>query len=404
MAEHRVPMLSPALHRLPDPERSPDPRVRALVGQLRTLELPGPRPEFRSELRTQLVAITPRIVAEGDLPVGTKRRPSPVPLAEPSKQPRKVRTGRSRLAHVKIGRPLAVITCVIAVFAVLLGGAVWISKRALPGDALYGLKRASENLQEAMTSGDTARAKLFLDFADTRYGEVSDLLPSKSAPVDSSTSSLVDSTLNSADSDIKSGMQALGSQAIRDRSGSGLALVTAWAPGELSKLRSIVARMPAGAVHQRGDLSLALLTQAQHRAAQLKALGNCGCLATARTDDLGAVPCTKCASAAPALAPATRTHANTPRRTSHSGTATTGAGASTHGGAAATHPGAGTSKAPGPSGGASTSSGAGVPGLPGVPGIPTVSNPLGSGSGSDCTGLDLGLLSVGRCGVGLGGN
>src|SRR5689334_4500087 len=127
MAEHRVPMLSPALHRQPDPEHSRDPRIRALVGHLRTVEVPGPRPEFRDELRTQLVAITPRVVAEGDAPAVSKRRPSPVPAAAPAKSPGRVRTGLSSLRHVRVGRPLAVLTCVVAVFALLLGGAVWIS-------------------------------------------------------------------------------------------------------------------------------------------------------------------------------------------------------------------------------------------------------------------------------------
>lgn len=394
MAQHRVPMLSPTLHRQPDPEHSRDPRVRALVGQLRTIEIPGPRPEFRGELRTQLVAIAPRLVAEGDVPVQAKRRPSPGPAAvtvavKPAKVPRKSR--------IRIGRPLAVITCMIAVFALLLGGAVWISQRALPGDALYGLKRASENLQEAMTSGDTARAKGYLDQADTRYGEVSALLPSSGHPVSSKTASYVTSTLGSADSDIKDAMQALGSQAIRNHSGSGLALVTAWAPGQATDLRKIIARIPAGSLHQRAVASLALLIKAEHRAAQLKALGNCSCLATARTDDLGAVPCTKCSSAAPAVAPAIRTHSSAPHHAQHQQPAAkTG---STHAGATGSSTGAGSSTAVTPSGGASSSS---APGVPGIPGVPSVSDVLPSVATGTCPGLDLGLLSVGRCGVGLG--
>src|SRR4051794_35737826 len=102
MAEHRGPMLSPALHRQPDPEHSRGPRVRALVGQLRTLEAPAPRPEFRDELRAQLVAITPRLVAEGDTPSQTKRRPLPVPAADAvaPKQPSRFRAGLTRLGHV----------------------------------------------------------------------------------------------------------------------------------------------------------------------------------------------------------------------------------------------------------------------------------------------------------------
>jgi hypothetical protein len=394
-------MLSPALHRQPDPEHSRDPRIRALVGQLRTLDLPGPRPDFRDELRTQLVAITPRVVAEGDAPAVSKRRPSPVPAATAAvaKTPGRFRT---RLSHVHLGRPLAVLTCIVAVFAVLLGGAVWISKRALPGDALYGLKRASENVQEAMTSGDSARAKLLLDFTANRYDEVSDLLPKSGSPVNDHTASLVTSTLDSADSDIKQAMQALGAQAIRNRSGSGLGLMTGWAAAPQHRLRDIVSGIPAGALHQRGISSLALLNAADGRAAALKALGACDCLAHARTDDLGAVPCTKCASAAaPAVGPSTRTSSHAPASTQHHAAAgTTARGGSAATGSTHSSAGNGTTTSPGPGSSASGGTSSDAPAVPGLPGVPTLTNVLPSGT---CAGLDLGLLSVGRCGVGVGG-
>ena len=157
MAEHRVPMLSPALHRPPDPEHSRDPRIRALVGQLRTLEVAPAR--ARSSATSCAPNSSPSRRASSpraNTPRCRRRR------ARPRGDAGRRRSGRAGSAPdrpgsatSRVGRPLAVLTCVVAVFAVLLGGAVWISKRALPGDALYGLKRASENLQEAMTSGDT---------------------------------------------------------------------------------------------------------------------------------------------------------------------------------------------------------------------------------------------------------
>src|SRR6476469_6447535 len=67
MNEHRVPMLGGAWRRRSDPARSSDPRVRELVGALAGLEVAPPmRAEFRSELRAQLVAVTPRLVEEGE--------------------------------------------------------------------------------------------------------------------------------------------------------------------------------------------------------------------------------------------------------------------------------------------------------------------------------------------------
>ena len=64
MGEHRVALLGASWRRSEDPATSRDPRMRAVVGALATLPAPPMRAEFRAELRAQLVAITPRIVAE----------------------------------------------------------------------------------------------------------------------------------------------------------------------------------------------------------------------------------------------------------------------------------------------------------------------------------------------------
>src|SRR5580765_1920926 len=58
----------PRAHRRdPEPAESNDPQVRELVAQLAELRIaPDPDPRFRAELRTQLVAVAPRLVAEGE--------------------------------------------------------------------------------------------------------------------------------------------------------------------------------------------------------------------------------------------------------------------------------------------------------------------------------------------------
>src|SRR5436190_1987747 len=134
MAEHRVSMLGSSLRRFEDPTRSADPRIRAVVAGLRTLEIAPPaRAHFRAELRAQ------------------------------------------------------------------------------PGDALYGLKRASENVELSLASGPTDKANLLLDFAKTRADEVNQLLSrassvavgrgaTASGQISSHTADLIRSTLASADS------------------------------------------------------------------------------------------------------------------------------------------------------------------------------------------------------------
>ncbi len=65
----------------------------------------------------------------------------------------------------------------LGAFVLLLGGAVLISQHALPGDALYGVKRASEDTEYSLAGGAVDRGTLKLEFAARRIGEVGDLLP-----------------------------------------------------------------------------------------------------------------------------------------------------------------------------------------------------------------------------------
>src|SRR5690348_11712642 len=159
-----------ALRRYPDPLASGDPMVGALVARLSSLPS-QPSPGFREELRAQLVAVAPRLVAEG--------------LAtDPGADSATVRpNGRVHAAwrRAPFRRPLAVVGTLVVIFAVLLTGAVWLSSGTLPGDSLYGLKRASENVQLSLTSGDSARGKEYLTLAKRRVNEVSKLLSKASA-------------------------------------------------------------------------------------------------------------------------------------------------------------------------------------------------------------------------------
>ncbi|MEO9140444.1 MAG: hypothetical protein ABI345_15450, partial [Jatrophihabitans sp.] len=143
MTEHRVSMLGNSLRRYEDPADSRDPQIVALLDALSTVDVaPPPRAQFRAELRAQLVAVTPRIVAEGiaDGPELGDAAPRPTPTGQHSRFWDKLRA-------VPILRPLGVAAAVLTVFTMLLGGAVWMSQGSVPGDSLYGLKRASEQFQ-----------------------------------------------------------------------------------------------------------------------------------------------------------------------------------------------------------------------------------------------------------------
>jgi hypothetical protein len=308
MAEHRVSVLNASLRRFEDPARSSDPRIRAIVAELRSVSpAPPMRAHFRAELRSQLVAVAPRLVAEG---VGVEQ-----PLTHDAK---KAASGATRelpvSASVRAGRggafalarPMAVAASIVAVLAMILGVAGWMSSKAVPGDTLYGLKRANENVQLALTSGDTARGKKYLEFAEERTHEVSTLLSRSSAlasgggdaagsGINGHTAKLVDSTLDAADNDVRSASRLLGTAAVQSNSASPLDVMAKWAPAQVKRLEAITKRVPSGSpLASRAAASTQLVTEAVTRSKTLVTLLDCHCLNDAPSDSLGPLPCIVC--------------------------------------------------------------------------------------------------------------
>jgi hypothetical protein len=305
MGEHRVSMLGASLRRFEDPARSADPRIRELVARLATLEAgPAPRAHFRAELRAQLVAVAPRLVAAG--PAVELRRPGqaahkPAAAAQP-------RGDTHATRWISIARPLAMVSAFVALCAVVLGGAVWLSTKTLPGDALYALKRANENVALSMAGGDAAKGRAYLKLAKTRAEEASALLSrsgataagagvSAAGSLSGHTAKLVQSTLDSADADTGNGSQLLGGDAVRNDSATSLSSITDWAPGQIERLRDIAGRLAPGALHNRAAASTQLASSALSRARALGTVLSCKCLNSAATDELGPVPCTVCSPA-----------------------------------------------------------------------------------------------------------
>lgn len=313
MSEHRVPMLGASWRRYEDPAHSRDPRVRAVVGALATLPSPEPRAEFRTELRAQLVAIAPRIIAES---AATETAPLPeiVPgrekAAAPARStPRHADGVFARLRGISIGRPLGVAASVLTAFVLLFGGAVWMSQKALPGDTLYGLKRASESFRLSIAGSPTEKAKDYLEFAQTRVDEAKQLASRASADalgsgaqagsVDSHTATLITSTLGSADSDVKNASSLLAQQAVSSNSSAPLGVLTEWAPSQLARLHALAAAMPDKSLRHRAQSSAQVVRQAAHRAKALAPAVASGCASTAATDDFGPLPLSGCSTAAP---------------------------------------------------------------------------------------------------------
>ncbi len=424
MTEHRVPMLGGAWRRRSDPARSPDPRVRELVGALAGLEVaPAMRAEFRSELRAQLVAVTPRLVAEGEPTVADTatngRKAANVAPAE---------AGR----RFRFAKPLIAVACALTAFVLLLGGAVLISRHALPGDALYGIKRASEDTEYSLTSGSVAKGKLKLDFAATRIGEVADLLHTPSAMaagtgaladsgrINSGTAGLVQDTLGSARSDVYAASQMLNGEAVRNHDPAALTAITSWAPAQITAMRTIVRRIPAGSLHQYAARTLSVLEQARQRSAALSGELGCSCLTSSTPDAFGPVPCATGCSATPRTTKAPDRHPASGTRTPSSSRTHPVTGPTTAAPRGGTGPGtvrvpntSPTRSAPGghqpqpsttivPT--KSPIAGPTSPTVPGLPTLPGIGGHSGTGTGSGKTGPKLPITVTSSCvSAGVGG-
>ena len=244
-----------------------------LIGRLRQLpvgELPGDR--FKAELRMQLVAIAPRIVEESAAaPVGPPARPA-----------------RSASFAV-LRRPLLAFSGAAAVLVLLLSVAVWMAGGALPGQSLYGIKRASENFQLSVAGSDTSKGEKYLKFASSRATESSKLIGS--GQPDPHAASLIASTLHAADSDARNGVRLLTNAAVSDVSTDPLSRIANWQGPQRARIAALLPQLPAGPARSQASASLALLRQIAVRVSQLKQELGCTCLSPTNADVLGPLPC-----------------------------------------------------------------------------------------------------------------
>lgn len=252
-------------------------REAELISRLRELpDGPRPDPRFKAELRSQLVAIAPRIIAES---ADEQRRSSPHPHRRPSR------------GFARVRRPLLAIGGAAAVLVLLLGLAVNLSGGALPGQSLYGLKRASEDFKLSVSGdSDADKGLQYLKLASSRASESSKLLGSATAS--DSKAALVASTLRTADAETRSGMKLIGDAALATKSTKPAAPVQAWARGQIAAITALLPDLPAGSSGgSQAKASLALLERVDGRVDEWVSDFNKGCLSTANSDDLGPKGC-----------------------------------------------------------------------------------------------------------------
>ncbi|HSV65312.1 MAG TPA: DUF5667 domain-containing protein [Mycobacteriales bacterium] len=277
----------------------------------------GPDPEFAQRLRRRLVAVAsvkpPELVDEATQPVPRPR--NPLSLARGGAGLR----GSAHRPAAHRSRPqrspkLAFLAGTLAAMVLVTGLTMLASSRALPGDALYALKRSSEHLELALVHDPKERGLRQLGFAQTRLGEVQKLLGRGGVPLDprartgpdgeplaTGDTSLVSQVLRDMDSDTLQGVRLLMTYAVQKSVDAPLATLSGWATDQRAELSSVLALLPEPASAQARE-SLVLLDRLTTRIQQLRGGLACSCLTGRTVDDLGPVPCSPCV---PLVAPTT---------------------------------------------------------------------------------------------------
>jgi hypothetical protein len=238
----------------------------------------SPEEDFRTSLRAMLVATAQR-EGIGRVAVGT---PAPGRATVGGAIKTAPRGEGESTAPVRVGlrsrRARGAIIVGLAAGTLALSGMSAASGDAMPGDALYGVKRSTESARLALTTTDMMRGQLYLDFAGTRANEVRD----RARRGDSGGSA---NLLGDMDNQTVQGIRLLTNWAVERHDASALDFIDAWITTQRARLNGL----PPGAVGQRVGQSLTLLTMVQQRSAKLRATLACGA-APGKADRLGPAP------------------------------------------------------------------------------------------------------------------
>lgn len=225
-----------------------------------------PDNEFRTSLRAMLVATVER---EG---VGTFDA-APVPAARPRPSDALRPTAPQR------SRTRAAIVVGLAAGAIALSGMSAASGGAIPGDALYTVKRSTEKAHLAITSSQVSRGQLYLEFARTRLGEARAVRDNPDG---------LAAVLGDMDNETSLGTQLLAQSAEDRRDASPLDVVDRFVVDQRRDVEGLLSGL-TGEARSRVLASLGLLSVIERRIGDLRIALPCGA-PDRGADDLGPIP------------------------------------------------------------------------------------------------------------------
>lgn len=257
----------------------------AVVARLQhTAEATGPGDAARDRMRAKLFEqFQPPTPAPALRPSPVPRKPAPTPgitnrtvIPAPAK---KVTSTR--------GRVLIALGATFCLVLALAGMTLLLSRNALPGDALYSIRRAAESATLGLTSGDDSKGRKHLEYAADRIGDIESLAARYPDPADSPVGDYL-TAFADFDSDAAAGTQYLTSYAT-SHSMDGLTTLRDWATQQSGRIEVVESALPAAARTTAGK-SVALLGRIATRASALLARDNCYTITSGRTDTLGELP------------------------------------------------------------------------------------------------------------------
>ena len=198
--------------------------------------------------------------------------------------------GRRRRSAVATmhGRLLVSAAAALCLVVALSAMSLVLARGALPGDALYGVKRSAESAQLGLTFGDEARGFKHLEFASARVDEIEELLARTGGTAAAEDAGRYLTALGAFDDDAAAGARLLAGT-VNDREGNQLGTAQAWA--EQQRTRLAAAALPAHAA-ARVAASVTLLNGIVGRMVALRSRLACQEVAAATADELGPLPAT----------------------------------------------------------------------------------------------------------------
>lgn len=240
-------------------------------------------PDFRIGLRAMLVATAER---EGIGVTDRAAEAGPVAQTWPVSHARTASSAARRL------RARGAIVVGVAVGAVAVSGMSAASENAMPGDALYGVKRSTERAQLALSSSEITRGQLFLDFARNRLAEAAGA-PGAAAGLPR--------VFADMDEDTRQGVRLLTTSAVRRKDEAPLNAVDRFLVAQRREISRILPRL-AESNQARALQSMLLLDDVDRRARSLRDGLPCGAAGTT-ADSLGPQPRSCGAASGPAVDP-----------------------------------------------------------------------------------------------------